>query len=215
MPKAVIFDLDGTVIESEDEYGSAFKDVLASLGVKTNEEYPHQGGIGVAENWPVLLTKFKIKTDKTVEELTQLTQAAYLRRIETVTLKPGFDIFVNELKQTGIKTALATSNLWEVAQVLISKLALDEFFDVVVTGENVVRKKPAPDLFLMAANKLNVNANDCLVFEDSPAGVEAAKRASMKVVGIYRSEEHKKDLIKADLLIKNFFEVTPEKIISL
>lgn len=215
MLKAIIFDLDGTVVEDEDEYGSAFKEVLKSLGVETSEEYPHQGGIGVAENWPILLQKFGVKTKKTIDELTRETQEAYLKRIEGVTLKPGFEILVNELKQTGFKTALATSNVWDMTEQLITRLSLDEFFDVVVTGETVKRKKPAPDLFLSAANQLNMAPSDCLVFEDSPAGVEAAKKAGMRVIALYRSEQHRQSLSGADLLVKDFYEITPETLMSL
>ena len=71
---AVIFDLDGTVVADEDEYGEAFARVLKKLGVIVDSEYPHVGGIGVRENWPIFIKKYNIKTDKTIEELTLLTQ---------------------------------------------------------------------------------------------------------------------------------------------
>lgn len=75
---AVIFDLNGTVLEDEDEYGKAFNKVLQSLGLNPNTEIPHEKGIGVKENWLKFVEKYKIKTDKTPEMLVRETQENYL-----------------------------------------------------------------------------------------------------------------------------------------
>lgn len=212
---AVIFDLDGTVLANEDEYGAAFAFVLNKLGKKVNSAYPHIGGIGVKENWPHLLATYKIKTDKTIEELTKETQDAYLSQLNKVELKPGFDIFVGELKENGLKTALATSNDWWIMDEVFHALSLDKYFDVTTTGEEVADKKPAPDLFLITADKLGIVPEACLVLEDSQAGIDAARSAGIKVIGIARDEKHAKSLKGADEIIFHYSELSFARINTL
>lgn len=212
---AVIFDLDGTVLDNEDEYGRAFNSVLKSLGVDSKTDYPQVGSIGVHENWPILIAKYKIKTNKTIEELARATQDAYLEQINQITLKPGIEEFIKSLKASGIQTALATSNNWFIVKEDFDRLKLDHFFDCVVTAEEVLEKKPAPDLFLKAAEKLSVEPKKCLVMEDAPAGVKAAHAAGMKVIGLARSDESEDGLIEAELVVRSYDEITPEVLAKL
>jgi len=208
MIAAVIFDLDGTIISDEDEYGNAFREVLESLGKRVDKSFPHIGGIGVQENWPILLSKYNIKTKKSVEELTKETQEAYLKELSSVSPKPGFDVFVKDLRKRKIKIGLATSNSRFMLEKVFDALKLEKYFDVTTTGEEVKFKKPAPDLFLLTASKLKAKPKDCLVFEDSRAGVKAAHAAGMKVVGIARDEIHKTELKDADILISSFRKIS-------
>ncbi len=211
---AVIFDLNGTVLEDEDEYGKAFNIVLKSLGVETGVTHPHTAGIGVEANWPLLNEKYKLKTDKTPEELAKLTQDAYLSQISKVTIRTGFEDFVQSLKDDGIKIALATSNSWTVTDEILHTLNLTDVFEVVTTEEEVLHNKPDPDLFLLTSDKLGVDRADCLVIEDSKAGIMAAHRAGMKAVGITR-EEDLKEVEGADLIVEGFSEITSKAIDSL
>jgi HAD superfamily hydrolase (TIGR01509 family) len=212
---AVIFDLDGTVLDNEDEYGKAFNKVLKDLGVDSGTDYPAVGSIGVHENWPILIEKYKIKTDKTIEELGHTTQEAYLKQINQVTLKLGINDFIKNLKESGVPIALATSNDWFIVEADFDRLKLDHYFDCVVTGEEVRDKKPAPDLFLKAAEKLSVEPKECLVIEDAPAGVKAAHTAGMKVVAIARNDETEDELTEADLVVRSYGEITPEELAKL
>lgn len=212
---AVIFDLDGTVLSNEDEYGIAFRKVLRSLGKKVDKKYPHTGGIGVEENWPRLLAKYKIITNKTVEELARETQNEYLNLLDRVTFIKGFKDFVADLKQAEIECALATSNAWWIVDKVSEYLDLEGLFTAITTGEEVEHKKPDPNLFLVAAQKLGVKPDQCLVIEDSKAGIEAAHRAGMKAVGIARNDKHAKELKEADIKVRNFYELSPEMIHTL
>jgi len=212
---AVIFDLDGTVLDNEDEYGLAFRKVLKSLGKRVDLKYPHTQGIGVKENWPLLLSKYKIKTKRTIEELTAQTQDAYLKLLPKVDIKKGFEGFISDLRSSGIATALATSNDWWIVDGVLAELKLERFFDVTTTGEEVDYKKPNPDLFFLTARKLGVEPENCLVIEDSPAGIEAAHRAGMKAVGIARDKKHAMALKEADLIIYNYRQLSPLKIAGL
>lgn len=210
--KAVIFDLNGTVLSDEDEYGVAFRKVMVSMGKKVDEKYPHVGGIGVEENWPRLLKKYHIKTKKTVAELSRETQVAYLEQLSKVTLKPGFSHFAEDLKKSGIKLALATSNSWWVVEKIFAKLSVEHFFDCVTTADEVSNKKPSPEIFLSASEKLMIDPEFCLVIEDAESGVKAAKRAKMKVVGLARDGKHAKRLKKADMVAGSYEQITPDVI---
>lgn len=212
---AVIFDLDGTVLDNEDEYGIAFRKVLASLGKRVEKKYPHTTGIGVKENWPRLLSKYHIKTKKSMEELTRATQDAYLDLLDRVTFKNGFEQFVKDLKSSGIITALATSNAWWIVDEVSDKFSISDFFSTVTTGEEVEYKKPDPDLFLSTAQKLSMNPEDCLVIEDSEAGIEAAHRAGMKVIGIAHSSKHAKSLKETDRVVSDYRELTPQRLLEI
>ncbi len=208
---AVIFDLNGTILEDEDEYGKAFVKVLKSLGIDTKTLLPQEKGIGVKENWQKLIQKHNIKTDKSVELLVKETQEEYLKEISEVTIRPGFDDFINNLKDSQIKVALATSNTWEQTDKILDTLGLQDIFDVTTTGDEVTYNKPDPDIFLLTADKLGVEREDCLVIEDSLAGIQAAKRAGMKVIAI--SSEGDSDIFsKADLVVEGFSEITTQAV---
>jgi beta-phosphoglucomutase len=213
--KGVIFDLDGTVIADEDEYGESFKEILSNYGVKVGSDHPHVGGIGVKENWDIFQKKYQLKTKKSSEEMARETQKAYLKRLKSVDLKLGFEEFIDELKSASVLIALATSNDWWVVEEIIEKLKLEKYFSVITTTEEVKENKPDPEIFLISAEKLGLLPENCVVIEDSPAGIKAAYNANMKVVGIYRSEKLLKKLKDANLTIKDYRELSLEKIRNL
>lgn len=214
-PTAVIFDLDGTVLDNEDEYGLAFKKVLGGLGKRVDSKYPHTAGIGVKENWPLLLSKYKIKTKKSIEELARETQDMYLQLLPKVEIKKGLENFVSDLRNSGIMVALATSSVWRITDKVLTELGLEDFFDVTTTGEEVDYKKPDPGLFLLTAQKLEIEPEDCLVIEDSVAGIEAAHGAGMKAIGIARDKKHARTLEEAELVVSDFRQIKPAVLASL
>lgn len=211
---AVIFDLDGTVLDNEDEYGKAFGKVLKSLGAKVNDEIPHTTGIGLHNNWKKLIKKYKIKTSKTTEELARETQEEYLKLLGSVKLKEGFEDFVENLQKSGLTIALATSNEWWMVEKIVDHMNIGKYFDCTTTAEEVTFNKPDPEIFLVTANKIGVSCEDCLVFEDSQAGVKAAKAAGMRVVGVARDESHAKELKNADMVIESYGEFADLNIVS-
>lgn len=212
---AALFDLDGTVLDNEDEYAASFRKVLRSLGKKVDKKFPHTSGIGVKENWPLLLAKYKIKTNKSIEQITRATQDEYLKLLPKVNLKKGFRAFVKKLKDPGISVAMATSNAWWIVDEVSENLDLNATFEVITTGEEVPYNKPDPEIFLLTAKKLGAEPEECLVFEDSVAGVEAAKRAGMKVVGIARDKSHANSLKEADLVVSDYTKLFLQKLDSL
>ncbi len=204
---AVIFDLNGTILDDEDEYGRAFAEVLKTVGVEVESNFPHTRGIGVKENWPIFRAKYKFNSDKTDEQLALETQEAYLRQISNISVRPGFDDLLETLKENNIHVALATSNTWEVTDKILDIIGLTGEFEIVTTSEEVVLNKPDPEIFTVTADKLGVEREDCLVIEDAGAGVTAARQAGMKVVAIVDEEKITPELEKADKIVESFSDI--------
>jgi len=205
--KAIIFDLNGTILSDEDEYGIAFKKVLESLGAKVKENYPQTTGIGVEENWPILIKKYNIKTEKTSQELALETQNEYLKLLPRITIRKGFIDFISEVKENGIITALATSNSWIVTDKILEKSDLRNTFDFITTCEEVSFNKPDPQIYDITLGKMEIQPHECLVFEDSKSGVDAAQKAGIKVIGIARDNDHANELSGANKIIYGFAEI--------
>lgn len=206
MLKAVILDLNGTMLDDEDVYNRAFRRVLGTLGIRTKDNFRHTKGIGVRGNWLAFKSGFKFKSKKNLDELSFLTQKAYLEEFGSVKLRRGFLKLIKNLRLLGIKTALATSNDYSVVERVFDKFGIEKYFDVVASSEEVFSNKPSPQIFTLTAEKLGVEPYECLVFEDSKAGIEAARLAGMAVVGV-ASKNDQEDLLSlkdADRVIYSF-----------
>ncbi len=206
MLRAVIFDLNGTILSDEDEYSLSFLQVLKSLGVEVEKNFSHTKGVGLKANWESFKDKYNLKTDLTLDELSSLTQTEYLSLLPKVRIRKGFVELVTNLRRLGIKIALASSNNYSVVQAVIDHFGIASFFDVITTVEEVSLNKPSPQIFTITADKLGVEPYECLVFEDSKAGVEAAIAAGMAVVGVARTKKEKEELSEAHKIISGFSE---------
>ncbi|HKB88576.1 MAG TPA: HAD family phosphatase [Patescibacteria group bacterium] len=203
---AVILDLDGTIIESEEEWGKAFITVMQKLGVNVVSD-PHTVGTSIESNWREILLKHSIKTNKTLQELELLSYDEYEKLIPLITLNDGVLEFMDTLKENGTPLGLATSTNWQTADKILKHFGLDDYFESITTGEEAVNQKPAPDIYLIAADKFGIAPEDCLVVEDSLAGVTAAHEAGMKVIAVTQDENIDK-LYIADLVVEGFSEIT-------
>lgn len=208
----VIFDLDGTVIDSRELWTKAFLEVLKTLGKNITGEDPVAHGVPIEGNWRVLLPRYGVKTGKTIEELKDLTYKYYVKFLPEARLMDGAVDFMEGLKDSGVKIALATNCEWWVVEKIFSNLGLNDFFDATVTEEETPSKKPAPDALMIAADKLGLPTGDCIAVGDTKADIGAARGAGMKVIIIAPSEKEKLKLHKADLLVDHFSEITPEAI---
>ncbi len=204
---AVIFDLDGTIIESDGVYDDAFKKVLTELGKKVEGELDLPGGIGVLASWPYLLHRYKITTSKAKEELASSTQREFLKNLHKIRVRRGFEDLAHDIKKEGLPIALATSNEWYVVEKVFDHFDLEKYFDCIVTAEEVVLTKPDPEIYLLAASRLGVQPESCLVFEDSEAGIDSAKSAGMKVVAVKNTGSKVHQIEKADLIVNGFDEI--------
>lgn len=205
---AVIFDLDGTLLDNEEIYCQAFVRVLKKHKVDFAKSCPHTPGIGLRENWVKMKETFGIDHNVSVSQLAHETQDVYHSLLDKVKVRPGFYELHQALLDEGIIIALATSNDWWVVEDELEDLDLHKYFETVTTGEEVAHKKPAPDIFLEAARKLGVEPALCAVLEDSVAGIEAAKEAGMVVISVGLASG-------ADHSVEDFTQITPGLLDSL
>lgn len=209
--KAVIFDMDGVIIDSEPIQSLAFKEVLAEYGIGPIPEAVVQTpGIRGRENWEILKKRYHLQEDTDV--LVEKRMAVYLRLLRDH-LKPrsGFMALLRALKERGYQVALGSSSTTSV-QVVVEGLGLESVFDAVVTGLEAVNAKPHPEIFLRTAEKLGLKPEECLVVEDSEPGVEAAKRAGMWCIAAPNDTTRDHDHSPADLIVHSLEEITMDAI---
>jgi len=181
MIQAVIFDLDGTVLDNEPEWETAFAAVVQShsLPVEQLKWMPngwiHEPGIGITPNWKRLVPE-------KVEELTVETMLEY--RKADVKVRDGLAELVAKIKERGWQTALVTGSSWNVVEKELEELSLYLAFDVTTTGEEVVAQKPDPEIYLLTCQKLGLEPKECVVIEDAIAGVRAGAEAGCAVIGL-------------------------------
>lgn len=212
----VIFDLDGTVLDNEDVYGKAFAAVFTKYKVPLIDgKFPHIPGIGMENNWKQLKEKYHELKAITVVQLVHETQNEYHDRIKDVIVRPGFYELHGALKEEGVVMALATSNNWWLVEDELEDLDLHRYFETITTGEEVYERKPAPDIFVLTARKIHAEPEDCVVIEDSAAGLSAGKSAGMKVVMIKNMHNANVDFSKSDLVVEGFFDLNSQVLGSL
>ena len=182
-PKAVILDMDGLMLDTEPIYRRAWKSAARELGFSLSDDlYEEMVGLTMADSEARLARAF----GAAFSLLTFRALASHRWRREVresgVPRKPGLDELLRALETLSLPSAIATSSDAERARISLGAAGLADRFECVVTGDDVTRGKPAPDLFLEAARRVQVAAESCLAVEDSEAGVLAASRAGMTVL---------------------------------
>lgn len=200
--KAVIFDMDGTLIASTEADYLAWKRLFAEHGIDlTFEKYfPLLG----KKSGDVVQSQLHLQGDAVAEALQKkLEYFDEVVKEKGLHLIPYADVFIKSIKQYPVKMALATSSRKHKMERVMKMVGLYAYFDVTVSGNEVVHGKPAPDIFIQAAEKLQVPVKDCIVFEDAVSGVLAAKAAGMKCVAITTTHPAAA-LHEADIVIDSF-----------
>jgi HAD superfamily hydrolase (TIGR01509 family) len=184
MLSAIIFDLDGVLADSEPWWSQIDAKLLADYGVTYRGEY-HQNVVGVSYRIAVEFYKkafgLSVPTEEMMRRRGEIATEFFANRVG---LFPKVEEVLQELRQMKLHLAVATSSLSASARPFLDRHQLTGFFQVIVTGEEVERGKPAPDIYLRAADKLGIPADACLVVEDALPGVAAAKAANMRAVAI-------------------------------
>jgi len=209
--KAVIFDLDGTLIDSmwvwnkiDEDY---FRNRNMDLPVGLKNEIEH---LSFDETAAYFKKAFSLlDTVETIKK--EWNDIAYVEYLNNVKLKPGVVEFLSLLKTLNMKIGLATSNTESLIEAVLQANGIYHYFDCITLTDEVSRGKNFPDVYLLAAEKLGIDPEQCIVFEDILPAVKGAKAAGMKVVGVYDdfSKEQKEDIINhADHYIIEYNELT-------
>ncbi|GFZ33705.1 haloacid dehalogenase [Clostridium zeae] len=208
--KAAIFDLDGTLIDSMWIWEKIDTDYLINKGYSKPENLKDEIGHLSFEQTAIYF-KNKFNIHDTVEDIMKEWHSMAVAHYTTdVKLKPGAKDFLIKLKSLNIKIGLATSNSHELLKASLEANGIYELFDAITTTGEVSRGKNFPDVYLLAAEKLDAKPNECMVFEDILLAVKGAKSAGMHVVGVYdEAESHNTDDIKhhADQYIINYKDI--------
>jgi len=203
--KGIIFDMDGTLIASTQADFLAWKRTFADNGKElTYETYFPLLGMKSAD---VIKKELKLKGDEVDKALAD--KLLYFEEIvETKGIYPipYAEDLLKTVRAFPVKIALATSSRRMKMLMVMEKLNFLQYFEQVVTGEEVHKSKPAPDIFLRAAEKLNLAPEQCIVIEDASTGVTAAKSAGMKCIAI-TTTHNRNQLQHADLVIDTFKEI--------
>lgn len=208
--KAVIFDLDGTLVDSMWMWKEIDVEFLGRYGYDCPDDLQREiEGMSFTETAGYFKERFELSM--TSDEIKEIwIQMSIEKYRSEVPLKTGVERFLGYLKSMNIRTGIATSNSRDMVEAVLDSLKVDRLFDRVTTACEVASGKPSPDIYLKVAADLCVEPGECLVFEDIPAGILAGKRAGMRVCAV--EDESSLDLTSekkelADYYIKDYEEL--------
>lgn len=216
MLKAIIFDMDGVLIDSTEYIWKSFNLLLKDQGVQFSDaDIKKYLGISLRDQLNIWEKEYGIKRYN-LEEFSRKSGEIELELMKKE-LHPNKSLnkFLKEAKEKGIKLAVATSSLRWRAERILGLLQIKEIFNAIVTAEDVENHKPNPDIFLEAAKQINSLPENCIVIEDAANGIEAARRGFMKVVAMKTEFHSEEELKQADIIINNFSEINIEKLSKL
>jgi len=204
MTKAVLWDMDGVLVDTAPFHFQAWRDLFQSLG-KGFADADFRRTFGL-RNDAILRDILGELAPAEVERLAQRKEGLYREKIEgRVTAIPGAIDLLRRLQQRGRKMAIVSSAPGENVRAVLRSLGLEGVFEAVVAEEDTLKGKPDPQGFLLAAEELGVAAGECVVIEDAPGGVEAAKGAGMSCIGLATSRP-REALAGADLVVDSLEE---------
>ena len=215
-PFAAIFDMDGTLIDNTPYHFKSWQALFKKYGkgdLAKQTYYTEISGVPVMETVRRL---FGDEHDEAglkalLDEKEEFYRQAYAPFVSPVN---GLENFLTELKGAGVKIAMATSATVQDIDFILDRIPIRDDFDAVINSTMVSKPKPNPQIFLKAAERLGRQPADCVVFEDSLAGIKAANDAGMKVVGI--TTGHTADeLYPVDLVITDYTDLTVQKLAAL
>jgi beta-phosphoglucomutase len=211
--QAIIWDLDGVIIDSADEHRHAWQRLAREENIKfTDDDFWATFG---QRNNDIFAITWGPLTPAQARELGNRKETYFRDLIrQTAAPLPGSMELMQSLHQAGYPQALASSAPIENIQLISEVLGLERYLTALVSGETVPHGKPAPDIFLKAAKELHIDPPHCLVIEDAVAGVEAAQTAGMRCIAVAGNRDLP-GLRAADLLVKNLTEVNVDRVRSI
>lgn len=211
--KAAIFDLDGVIVDTVPLHFRAWKRMFEEYGKKfTFKDYKEKvDGIPRTDGCRAILTDFSAEKLLEATERKQKYFLEYLQR-ENIPVFESTIKLMTDLKSRGIKIAVISSS--KNLPYISKRTGINKLVDVEISGNEITKGKPDPQIFLMAAGEIGMRPENCVVFEDAILGVEAAKRAKMLCVGIDRHNDPR-SLEESDMIVNDLGEINYDKLTSL
>ena len=216
-PEAAIFDMDGVLVDSEPIHCKIEKKLFDKLGIVVDEAV-HRSYMGASNEFMYSDLKSRFELQESVGELIEMDESFrcdYFKNLDVILLNEGVINLLSEIKSAGLKLAVATSSSPAIADILLNRCKITSWFDAVITASEAGKSKPAPDVYLLAAEKLGVSPANCIVFEDSPNGLSAAQSAGMHCVAVQSDSGLIEELSNADYLIRTFTEITLVRLLEI
>ena len=206
MIKGIIFDLDGVLVFTDQFHFAAWKQLASELGYTIDEEMTSRlRGVSRMDSLNIVLEKYEgILSNEQKVVLADRKNKIYLNYLENMVpsdVSNAVRKTLADLHERGYKIALGSSS--RNAKIILKKVALEEAFDAISDGTNISKSKPDPEVFLKAAEYLDLQPEECIVVEDAYAGIDAAKAGNMQAVGIGEAYSY----AKADYHIKKIEEL--------
>ena len=216
MIQTVIFDLDGVIIDSEPIHFSVESELFREYDADISHE-KHMSFVGNSSKnmWAEVKKLAKIKYS--VDELVRLNEEKYLQylnKIKDIEPIPGAKELINEIYNNKLNLVIASSSSRNIINTVIHKFSLTKYFSIVISGAELKKSKPDPEIFNVASKLSKTDPKECLVIEDSGNGIKAAKLAGMKCIAFKNPNSGKQDLSLADLVIDDFKDFDFQKVIS-
>jgi beta-phosphoglucomutase family hydrolase len=210
---AILWDLDGVIVNSMEYHYEAYREVLAPRGKDLSREEYLQNLIGL-RNYVILRRVLGALSDSEVRDLAEQKEEAFRRRVKgNVKALPGAEQLARRAKEAGLKQAIVSSTPCANIEVMLKSLGLWELFEVIVGEEDATRGKPDPEGFLIAAERLEVPPEQCVVIEDAPEGIAAGKAGGMRCIGVATTRPPER-LSEADLVVESLEDVRVWEAIS-
>lgn len=209
--KGLLFDLDGVIVDTAKYHYLAWKEIAKELGIDfTEEDNERLKGVSRIRSFEIILEiGGKTMSQEEIEEWCTKKNDVYLtyiKKLEEDEILPGVRTFLEDVKKKGYKISLGSAS--KNSNLILERLGLLDVFDEIIDGTKTTKAKPDPEVFVLGAQALGFACEDCIVFEDAVAGIEAAHSGGMQAVGIGSKER----LPEADFNIPGFLGVTIEEI---
>ena len=204
--EAVLFDMDGVIIDSEPLWTEAERRFLARRMLEYSPQLKTaMMGRDAREADRLLIKHYRLSegVEEVIAERKQLVTELFKRQLQPV---PNVLQLLRSVRESGIKTGLASSSPEQLVELAVEKLGITELFDFIISGDQVAQGKPAPEIYLTAAEKIGVDPENCLVIEDAPLGIAAAKAAGMCCLAISMNVVES-ELAAADRVVRGFDKV--------
>ena len=208
--RGLIFDMDGVLIDSEPLHLLAYQEVLATMGIAYAEEDNRELlGRKELDCAKILIKRYNLRC--TPEELVREKESIMERLLKTQSNeRPGVSSILSAAKNLGLPMAVASSATLATINLVVDILSIRPFFKALASGEEVKHGKPAPDVFILAAERIGVDPTHCLVIEDTFNGVVAAKAAGMQCIAIPCEATRHQDHSQADAMLTSLTELQLE-----